>query len=440
MNPARIFLVYLPLLLASRVTLDAAPPAGPSRINGRANYDESKVGDLPLPPLLTSADGSIVTTPEDWETKRRSEVLELFRNHVYGRTPVVPIQPTFAVTDTKRDALDGLATRKLVHISLPQYPQWPGMDVMLHVPNFAGGPVPVFCGLNFYGNHAVTTDFDVPLSNRWISESSEKQIVNNRATEASRSLDSHRWQMERILRRGFAIATVYYGDIEPDHGDGWRDGIRAAMSPHGRETRWKDGDWGSIAAWAWGLSRTLDYLETERLVNARQAAVIGHSRLGKAALWAGATDQRWAMVISNNSGEGGAALMRRNFGETTAAITHSYPHWFTPNYKNYADNEAACPVDQHMLIALMAPRPVYIASAAEDEWADPKGEFLSGHHAEPVYALLGKPGLGIDTPPPIDQPVGDFIRYHKRTGKHALTDYDWEQYLAFAQRHFQYPP
>lgn len=409
-------------------------------IEGRVNYDEAKAGNLPLPPLLTSAGGSQVVTREDWETKRRAEVLELFREHVYGRTPAIDAEPKFEVTATKPDALGGLATRTFIHISMPQHPQWPGMDLMLHIPNSSRGPVPVFCGLNFDGNHAVTTEPDVPLSTRWMRESREKGIVDHRATEASRGIESTHWQLERVLQRGFAVATIYYGDMEPDHPDGWRDGIRAALSPQGANTVWKNGDWGAIGAWAWGLSRALDYLETDPAVNARQAALIGHSRLGKTALWAGATDPRWALVISNNSGEGGAALMRRHFGETTWVITRSFPHWFTPNYIHYVGNAAACPVDQHMLVALMAPRPVYIASAAEDEWADPKGEFLSGHHAGPVYDLYGKAGLGTATPPPIDHPVGDFIRYHNRTGKHAVTGYDWEQYLAFAQRHFGLQP
>jgi hypothetical protein len=407
-------------------------------IEGRVNYDEAKVGDLPLPPVLTAADGSKVSTREDWEKKRRPEVLDLFRDHVYGRAPAVAVQPKFEVTATKRDALGGLATRKLIHISLPQHPQWPGMDVMLHLPNSARGAVPVFCGLNFDGNHAVSAEPDVPLSTRWMRESRDKAVVNHRSTEATRGIESSRWQLERVLRRGFAVATAYYGDIEPDHPEGWKEGLRAALSPQGADTGWKDGDWGAIGAWAWGLSRVLDYLETDPAVNARQAAVIGHSRLGKTALWAGATDPRWALVVSNNSGEGGAALMRRHFGETTWVITRAFPHWFTAKYTSYVDNAAACPVDQHMLIALMAPRPVYIASAAEDEWADPKGEFLSGFHAGPVYALFDKAGLGTATAPPIDQPVGDFIRYHNRTGKHTVTDYDWDQYLSFAERHFSY--
>lgn len=405
----------------------------------KANYDESKIAPYTLPELLTTATGKHVSTPEDWTQLRRPEILALFEQHVYGKTPAPSTwgKVDFKVTEVKKDALGGKATRKFIHISLPEHPAWKGMEVMLYTPNGLGKPAPCFVGPSFGGNHAVSTEKDVPLSTRWMRPSKEKFIVDNKATEESRGNESSRWPLEMIISQGCAVATYYYGDIEPDHADGRKEGLRAALSKDGASTEWKNGDWGAIGAWSWGLQRIADYLETDSDVNAKQLAVIGHSRLGKTSLWTGAQDQRFGVVISNNSGEGGAAIMRRNFGETTAVITKAFPHWFTKTYTSYANNEASCPIDKHMLIALAAPRAIYIASAVEDEWADPKGEFLSGLNAEPVFSLFGKKGYGVREQPAIDTPVGDTIAYHVRTGKHDVTDYDWEQYLKFVKRHFE---
>lgn len=400
------------------------------------NYDEAKAGNHPLPPLLVARDGTAVKTAEQWTGKRRAEVLELYRENEFGHTPPLPDDVKMEVTATKADALGGLATRKMVHISLAKHPQWAGMDVMIYLPNGLGKPAPVVCGLSFGGNHAVSKETDIPLSTRWMRESKDKAIVDHRATEATRGTESSRWPLEMIMKQGFALATAYYGDIEPDHPEGWKEGLRAALSPDGASTAWKANDWGAIGAWSWAISRMLDYCETDKAIDAKHAVVIGHSRLGKTSLWAGAQDERFGVVISNNSGEGGAALSRRDFGETTKVITKAFPHWFCATYARYADAPLDNPVDQHMLISLMAPRAVYIASAQDDQWADPHGEFLSGKVAGEVYALFGKTGVGVDAWPAVNQPVGDWIGYHVRTGKHDVTDYDWEQYLKFARRHF----
>ena len=421
---------YIVAILVAIAT--SAPGISPDEVN----YEETKVPAFVLPPLLVCNDGTTVTTSAQWISKRRAEILELFSGHVYGRSPAIPDDLKFEVIAVRENAMGGLATRKLVRIMLAKHPQWAGIDMMLYVPNGRKTPAPAFVGLSFGGNHAVTTETDVALSTRWMRASKDKGIVDNRATEASRGSESSRWPLEMILKRGYAVATAYYGDIEPDHAQGWKDGLRATLSKDGADTRWKAHDWGAIGAWSWGLSLMLDYCETDSRVDAKRCAVIGHSRLGKTALWTGARDERFAIVISNNSGEGGAAITRRNFGETTRRITTSFPHWFCPRYATYSDRGNDLPVDQHMLIALAAPRPVYIASALEDRWADPRGEFLSGKCAGDVYALFARTGVGAEEWPAPDRPVGDFIGYHLRTGTHDITAYDWQQYLDFADRHF----
>lgn len=233
-----------------------------------------------------------------------------------------------------------------------------------------------------------------------------------------------------IVQRGYAVATFYYGDVFPDH----KDGLADSIIPHYTKDS-KAEDWNAIGAWAWGFSRVQDYLERDKDIDAKRVAIVGHSRHGKAALWAGAQDERFAMVVSNDSGESGAALARRNFGETVTRINTSFPHWFNATYKKYNDRVSELPVDQHEILALIAPRPLYVASAVEDQWADPRGEFLSAQAATPVYKLLGKDGLSAAQMPGLHQPAMSTIGYHIRAGVHDITKYDWEQFLNFADRH-----
>ena len=428
---------FLPCLFAmsflARTDLHAQQPTG-------INYDEDKIPPYTLPDALTLASGQKVSDAKTWIVKRRPEILELFQTHVYGRSPGRPAKMLFEVTAMDKKALGGKATRKEVAVYFTGDKQGPKMDILIYLPHDATKPVPAYLGLNFGGNHAVNSDPGIALPEQWVREK-DGRIVKQRATEDSRGKESSRWAVDKILARGFALATIFYGDIEPDFVGGHVHGVRAVFRRDGTELGqappdFAADDWGAIAAWAWGLSRALDYLETDKDIDAKHVGVMGHSRLGKTSLWAGATDSRFAVVISNDSGEGGAALSRRWFGETVERINTSFPHWFCGNYKKYNRDVASLPVDQHELISLMAPRPVYVASAEDDKWADPRGEFLSAKNAGPVFRLFGKKGLEAEDMPAVNKPAGETIRYHIRTGKHDVTDYDWEQYLEFATHQF----
>ncbi|HVQ31026.1 MAG TPA: acetylxylan esterase [Vicinamibacteria bacterium] len=409
------------------VATAAAQPAG-------ANYDEAKVPLYTLPDPLRMTEGALVRDAGDWTARRRPELLHLFEEHVYGRAPETRAASRVVVVETDPRALGGRATRRQVRVLLEGTDQGAGFEILLYVPNAASRPAPAFLALNFAGNHAIHSDPAVRLSTAWMPDG--PGVTAHRATNAARGTDAAAWPVERILERGYALATVYYGDIEADRADGWRDGVRARIGP-GTTGAFAPNDWGAIGAWAWGLSRALDYLQTDPDLDGKRIALLGHSRLGKTALWAGAQDERFAMVVSNESGEGGAALARRKFGERTENITGTFPHWFCARYRTYAGREETLPVDQHELLALVAPRPLYVASAAEDLWADPRGEFLAAQAAEPVFKLLSRGGLGVDAWPAPDTPVGHGIGYHVRRGPHALTAYDWEQYMNFADRHLR---
>jgi hypothetical protein len=394
------------------------------------NYDESKVGGYTLPDPLIFNNGSAVRSARDWK-RRREEILELFAANVYGRSPKPPKHISFDVFDTDRTALGGKAIRKQVTIYFSAKKDGPKEEVLIYIPAGARKPVPIILTLNFAGNQSVINDPGIKLPTIW----DPKTHVKRQASEESRGHDTE-FEVEKILARGYGFATICYQNIEPDFKGGYGEGIRPLFFKPGQIEPAPD-DWGAIGAWAYGLSRAMDYLEKDKDVDAKRVAIMGHSRLGKTVLWAAAIDTRFAMVLSSCSGEGGASLSRRNCGETVTNLVDAFPYWFSGNFQKYRDHPERLPVDAHELIALIAPRPVYITGAEDDRWGDPKGEFLACVAAGPVYRLLGAHDLGVSEMPPLNQPIMPTIGFHVRTGKHAVTDFDWDQFLSFADMHLR---
>ncbi|MEX0778991.1 MAG: hypothetical protein WD491_10065 [Balneolales bacterium] len=367
-------------------------------------WHENEVPSYRLPELLQTSDGSIVRSTEEWPQKRM-ETLELFRNYMYGRRPGSPDQLTFDIVEEDEAAMEGAATLRRINVQSAHQGRSHQFEVILFLPNEVSEPAPVFL------------------------------LLNNRSkdnTDPTREIKSDFWPAEQVIERGYGIAVLQNEDLAPDNTETHKEGVIQLFEGETDAGERPSDAWEALAAWGWGASRVMDYFETDSRIDESQVAVLGHSRGGKASLWAGAEDERFSIVISNESGSGGAALSRRRFGETVKDVNR-FTHWFAENYNTYNDNEGELPFDQHMLISLIAPRAVYVASANGDLWADPKGEFLSLAHASPVYELWGHESIAPADMPALNTPLMVGPRgYHVREGNHNLTAYDWHNFMDFA--------
>lgn len=421
----------LAMSLAALVSLTVTSSTSMAQKKFEANYDEEKVGRVALPPLW---EGTMPDDPAEAKAKwepRRKELLQLFGDQMFGHAPDEKVKVTWKSVESG-DAFNGVARRQQLRVTLSTAAGELPIDLLLYTPADSKEPCPTFLGLNFRGNHAETPDPAVLLPSSWLPDTKDGSTDNHRATEKGRGSQSHRLPVEMIVKEGFGVAAAYYGDIDPDFHDEWNNGLHA-LFPNFRPGQEHPERWGSIAAWAYGLSRLLDVLEQVPEVDGERVIVFGHSRLGKTSLWAGATDTRFAGVISNDSGAGGAALSKRIFGETVARLNTSFPHWFCHNYRKYNENEENMPFDQHQLLALIAPRLLHVGSATEDLWADPRGEFEATRAASPIFEKLGVGGLKAkEMPAPGEASIGQ-VSYHLRIGPHDLAAADWQQYLKSAK-------
>jgi hypothetical protein len=413
--------LLLPAALAALPAMSDTPP----------KTDAPPVPPYTLPDPLVCQDGTRVTDAKTWRARRRPELLRLFETEIYGKTLVGrPDNLRFVVREEKKDARNGMATRLRVGVLFEGREDGRQMELLVYLPNHAPGPVPVFLGLNFDANFTTTDDPDIPLPTHWINGLFQRGH-DHKAHESERGRLRAMFPYDLIRQRGYGTATASYGQVEPDEPGHWQAGPRGLGPQPGA------GDWGTLGAWAWALSRAMDYLQTNPRVDAKRVAIFGFSRLGKTAMWAGAQDERFAMVISQNSGKGGVSLSKRLVGEPVAHLAGSLGHWFAPSYAKYANNEAALPVDGHALAALIAPRPLLILSGTQDKWSDPEGEFLGGLGADPVYRLLGTDGLAVKEWPKPQTLISSTIGYYLRPGPHNVTLEDWQATLDFADKHLK---
>jgi hypothetical protein len=413
-----LFLIGVAALMNSR-SLSAPKFPEPEKLPARPG----------LPEALILNNGKPVTSKKDWVNKRRPELLDLFQHYMYGTMPPAPKKIDAKVERVEKDLFGGKATKKEVTITYGPANLSP-IHLLLVVPNNRKGPAPAFVGPNFCGNHTLLSNRSIALPTGWMPKSCPG-CSNNVATESGRGMQTEVWALEQSIDRGYAVASFYNGDIEPDRPNA-PEGVRAQYSKMG-----KDYDWGAIVAWAWGLSRAMDYLTTDKDIDAKRVAVVGHSRNGKAALVAAAFDERFALAIPLQAGCGGTAPSRGKIGESVKAINDHFPHWFNAEFKKFNDQPERLPFDQHLLVALCAPRPVLFPNAALDTWANWEGQFEVLKAADKVYRFLGVEGLKADKLPESEKLVDSRLGYYIRPGKHSMTTGDWKVFLDYADKYLK---
>ena len=427
-NPLKIFYIIMAFLIMASAQGQIADFPADTVAGIPANYTEAKVGDYSLPDPLVCSDGQSVDNAELWMNKRRSEIVALFEQYQFGQSPEAPKNIRFNVFDQGSLAFNGKAKRTQTTIYFSNDADEPKMDLLVYVPSEATKPVPVLLYISFRANSVAVDDPGI-----------KEGLIWNREGKKVPASGIPQWKpldVPAVLAQGFGFATVYYGDIEPDFQGGTKYGIRGLFQKTENKQPAADA-WGAIAAWSWGLSRALDYFEKDGAVDAKRVAIMGVSRLGKTVLWAGALDPRFALVIPVCSGESGAALSRRNYGETIAHIAAPtrYHYWFAPRYQEYAMDVSSLPVDSHFLLSLIAPRPLLLITGNTDKWSDPYGEFLAAVAAEPVYSLLGKEGLKTNKMPAAGEPVLNDIGFYMHDGGHGMVPDDWNVIFNFLQMH-----
>lgn len=408
----------------------ALPPNRPQNVAGiPVNYDEDKVGNYTLPDLFLTQQGKRITTRKDWIKMRRPEIVKLFEQNQFGRAPGRPAAMIFDVFDKGSVALNGKAIRKQVTVQFAK--EWldSKITLVIYLPKDAKKKVPLLLNLSFAAPNQMIDDRGIRVGEIWNRE--------GKRVRADQPTPFGKMNVEQFIDAGFGFATVYYGDIEPDFKDGIKHGIRSKYLKAGQAEVAKD-EWGAVAAWAWGLSRAMDYFETDKQIDAKRIAIQGASRLGKTVLWAGANDTRFKMVIASISGESGAAISRRNYGETVAHMTHPtrYGYQYAPKYHTYSDRVAEMPMDGHMLVALIAPRPLLLQTGSTDYWSDPRGEWLSAIEAARVYKLFGETAPSGEMPAANDSSMLlNKLGFYMHDGGHTVLPDDWKKFIEFMKKY-----